>query len=188
MTLIRKIRHFIRYQVLGTSDTPHRVAAGVFLGFLVAWTPTIGVQIAIYVALATLLRVNKVVGVPILFISNPLTAVPLYYFVWLVGSYALHCGVAAGGAPSDIPGTNDATTESPPSGINDEGLSVSSDWWSELGQREFWQSLGQGLLDTGAELWVGALILGITTGLPAYFLTLWGLRTLRERRRAAEAQ
>ena len=83
--MIRRLRSLIVHRILGVRDTPRRIAWGVFLGTVVAWTPTLGFQIMIYVAIATLLRANKVSGIPILFISNPVTAVPLYWSCWKVG-------------------------------------------------------------------------------------------------------
>ena len=62
--------------LLRVRDTPRRIAWGVFLGSVVAMTPTLGFQIVLYVAIATVLRANKLSGIPILFISNPITAVP----------------------------------------------------------------------------------------------------------------
>src|SRR5690606_17221590 len=82
--LLDKFRQVLVHNILGLDDTPHRIGLGVLLGFLVAFTPTLGFQIIMYVALAALIRANKLSGIPILFISNPFTAVPLYWFVWKV--------------------------------------------------------------------------------------------------------
>ncbi len=74
----RQVKRFFIYRVLHVDDTPHRIALGVAIGIFVTWTPTIGLQMVLTVALAALLRANKVVGVPFVWISNPLTLVPIY--------------------------------------------------------------------------------------------------------------
>ncbi len=74
----RQVKRFFIYRVLHVDDTPHRIALGVAIGIFITWTPTIGLQMALTVALAALLRGNKVVGVPFVWISNPLTLVPIY--------------------------------------------------------------------------------------------------------------
>ncbi len=89
MSPFERLRRTIVHRILGVGDTPRRIAWGMFLGTMVGFTPTLGFQIMIYLALATLLRANKISGIPILFISNPLTAVPLYWSCWRVGAWVL---------------------------------------------------------------------------------------------------
>ena len=74
----QRLKDFIVHKVLRLDDTPHRIALGVAIGFFVTWTPTIGIQMILVVALATLLKANKLVGVPFVWISNPFTIVPIY--------------------------------------------------------------------------------------------------------------
>ena len=58
MKLWTRLKNVVVSGILGLDDSPQRIALGVFLGFVVAMTPTLGLQIVIYVALAALLRVN----------------------------------------------------------------------------------------------------------------------------------
>ena len=53
---------------------PHRLALGLFL----AWTPAIGLQMLA-------LRANVVVGIPMVWISNPVTMGPIYLWNYLLG-------------------------------------------------------------------------------------------------------
>ena len=76
--LANKIKRFFIYRVLGLNDTPHRIALGLAIGIFVTWTPTIGFQMVLTVVLSTLFRANKFVGVPFVWISNPLTVVAIY--------------------------------------------------------------------------------------------------------------
>ena len=86
-----RMKNFFVHRVLHVDDTPHRIALGVAIGIFVTWTPTVGFQMALTVVLAWLLGANKLVGVPFVWISNPLTLVPIYlpnYYVgrWILGS------------------------------------------------------------------------------------------------------
>src|SRR5690606_35711270 len=98
--LLDQFKRVLVHNILGLDDTPHRIALGVLLGFVIAFTPTLGFQIILYVAVAALLRANKLSGIPILFITNPFTAVPLYWFVWKVGGLVLGRSAEGEKAPS----------------------------------------------------------------------------------------
>jgi len=87
--IIKRLKRFLIYRVMHVDDTPHRIALGLAIGIFVTWTPTIGFQMALTVALAWLLGANKLVGVPFVWISNPLTALPLYGSNFLVGTWVL---------------------------------------------------------------------------------------------------
>jgi uncharacterized protein len=80
----RKAKNFIIYRILHVDDTPHRIALGVAVGMFVTWTPTPGLQMALIVTISTLLRANKVVGVPLAWLSNPATFW-VYVFCYFIG-------------------------------------------------------------------------------------------------------
>lgn len=171
--LWRRLKDVVVHRILGVDDTPKRIAWGVFLGFIVAMTPTIGFQIVMYIAIASVLRANKVVGIPILFISNPFTAVPLYWFAWWLGSAILH-----GGVPED------PSEEAVRARVVDD-TEAAEPWYTRIFTSEFWETLGDQMLSIGAELWLGCAVLGLLTGIPAYFLTLWAVKRFRARRSTA---
>ncbi len=156
MKRLARLRDIVVYRILGVADTPHRIAWGVFLGFLIAVTPTFGIQIMLYVALSTVLRANKISGVPILFITNPVTLVPVYYAAWWVGSKLL--GSGAGGRAPLFP---EALRH--PAGTS-------------------WAEVGDALLDVGAELWVGSAAMGVVGGAICYGITYWGVLAFRRAR------
>jgi hypothetical protein len=168
--LWRRLKDLVVHRILGVDDTPNRIAWGVFLGFMVAMTPTIGFQIVMYVAIASLLRGNKVAGIPILFISNPFTAVPLYWCAWWLGSAIMHGGVPV--EPSE---------EAVRARVVD-GSEAGEPWYTRIFTAEFWDTLGDQMLAIGAELWLGSIVLGLLTGIPGYFLTLWAVKRFRARR------
>jgi len=166
--VFRRLKNVVVNRILGVADTPKRIAFGVFLGFVVAFTPTIGFQIVLYLAITTMLRANKVVGIPILFISNPVTAVPLYWFCWWVGAQIL-------GSPQD--GMNRAELAARMSDAQ-----VAGDWWSHVFSISFWRDALSTLASMGGELWLGSLVLGVASGIVGYFLALWGVKIYRRAR------
>ena len=169
----RRLQQIVVHNILHLDDTPHRIAWGVFIGAIIAFTPTLGLQILIYIAVATLLQANKVSGIPILFISNPFTAVPLYYLTWKVGAAVMQPEVEV--TPATIR-----------QWLGNTGRALKSDGFGSLLEAEFWQQAGRLLVNTGAELWIGGLLCGIIVAVPTYFLTRWGInavRHLREGRR-----
>ena len=81
---LHRARKFIYHNVLHADDPPHRLALGAAIGVFVAFTPTVGLQMMLTVSLAWLLRANKVIGLPVVWISNPATLVPIYYSCYVV--------------------------------------------------------------------------------------------------------
>ncbi len=166
-----RMRDLIVRRILGVADTPQRIAFGVFLGFLVAWTPTLGFQIVLYLAIASLLRANKVAGIPVLFISNPFTAVPVYYACWRVGSWLLHFGAA----PVAVDRAEVAEQIA-------QGSEAAEGFWTQIMSLHFWRDLLDTFVSMGAEMWLGSLVLGVVTGIVGYFATLYGVRAYRAAR------
>lgn len=164
--LVRRAKDVVIHRVLRADDTPHRIAWGVFLGVFVAWTPTLGLQIVIYLALAALLRANKASGIPFLFISNPFTAVPVYLFAWRVGSFLLR---------------GERAEEQDRLSIEERLTQASDAETGSLLDPENLRALWNMLLELGAELWLGGFVVGLLVGIPAYVLSYWGVREYRRR-------
>ena len=167
----RRVQQIVIHNILHLDDTPHRIAWGVFIGTIIAFTPTLGLQILIYIPIATLLRANKVSGIPILFISNPFTAVPLYYSTWKVGAAVMR--------PD-----KEVTRSTIKQWLGETGRTLKNDGLGRLLEAEFWSDAGRLLASTGAELWVGGLLCGIVVAVPIYFLTRWGINAVRHLRDA----
>jgi len=92
----RQIRHFVFHSILHADDPPHRLALGIAIGTFVTFTPTVGLQMMIVVFLAWLFRANKVVGLPIVWISNPVTIMPIFYTCYRLGRAILgHSAIGA---------------------------------------------------------------------------------------------
>ncbi|MBU0754233.1 MAG: DUF2062 domain-containing protein [Planctomycetes bacterium] len=79
---------FIR-PIFTINDTPHAVALGVSMGVFIGLTPTVGYQMLLVVLIGTLIRANRIVAVLVTWISNPVTAVPLYYAYYWFGCKVL---------------------------------------------------------------------------------------------------
>ncbi|QQR88994.1 MAG: DUF2062 domain-containing protein [Myxococcales bacterium] len=160
------VKALLKKHVLGVNDTPHRIAFGVFLGCLVGCTPTMGLQIAIYLTMATALRANKLSGIPIVLVTNPLTAVPLYYLSWKLGSFTMHGRWPQKKVASEV------ARHSP----------SLSHWLDQLFDSGFWINLWDKAMDVGAEIWVGSLLIGVVTGAIAYVFSYKMVLAYRARR------
>jgi hypothetical protein len=69
--------------------TPREVALGFALGIFIGITPTMGVQIALAIFFASILKWNKYSAVLAVWITNPLTAPFIYSFTYIVGAKLL---------------------------------------------------------------------------------------------------
>jgi uncharacterized protein (DUF2062 family) len=67
--------------ILSLDDTPHQIALGAAIGMFIAMTPTIGIQMALVMLVALLTRpffhFNRVAALVMVYLSNPITMVPL---------------------------------------------------------------------------------------------------------------
>jgi uncharacterized protein len=161
-----RARRFVVHNVLRADDPPHRLAFGVAIALFVTFTPTIGFQSALVVLLAWMFGANKLVGLPLVWISNPATFVPIYYPSYRLGRWVL------GGEP------------------------VSTKWWKELAHppessgeaiRFYWGRF----MEIIEPLTVGCLLVAIPLGALGYVATYQAItkyRELRDRRQAALAE
>ena len=84
----RKLR-MLYLRLVKQTGTPESVARGVAIGFFVGLLIPMGVQIIIAVAIAFLLKANKVMAIACTWISNPWTAIIIYPFQCYIGSRAI---------------------------------------------------------------------------------------------------
>ncbi|MFO7820702.1 MAG: DUF2062 domain-containing protein [Lentisphaeria bacterium] len=66
------------------------LAGGLALGLFIAFTPTIPFQMLLCVTGALILRVNLPIALAACWITNPLTALPIYIQSYRVGRFLLH--------------------------------------------------------------------------------------------------
>ena len=170
----QRLKDFIVHKVLRLDDTPHRIALGVAIGFFVTWTPTIGIQMILVVALATLLKANKRVGVPFVWISNPLTMVPLYGANYFVGSLLL-------GGRYTRPVFEAAVTSARAAQANLPDPQGWLDHVSHWGQ-VMWQWV-QALWPIFPPLWLGSIITALLMASLTYTATYYGVVAYRKHHR-----
>ncbi len=155
--VLNRVKRFVVYRILHVNDTPHRIALGVAIGIFVTWTPTIGFQMVLTVAMCALFGANKVVGVPLAWISNPFTLVPVYFPSYWLGSALLRQErvdiIALLGKLCQNMATGDLLSFF--RGLWDAGVSVF------------------------VSLWVGSVLVGAALGALCYFLTRWGVTRYR---------
>ncbi len=146
--MIGTLKH---YCGLDDPAQPHRVALGAALGIFVAFTPTIGFQMIIVVALASLFGANKLVGVPLVWISNPLTIPPIFYAGYTLGRVILGW------------------------------QRLSRRWWSELAEPPegwwattvfYWNRAAA----IAAPLWLGLVLIGGCAAVLTYYALFYFLR------------
>lgn len=158
------VRDFCVYKVLHADDPPHRLALGIAVGMFVTLTPLIGFQMLISVFLAWLLRANKLVGIPLVWISNPFTIVPIYYPCYLLGCVLL--GEEA---------------------VNERWDELSAAWHQLISDPattwgakvRFWW---EGFMEFVAPLCLGCLVVGLVMGVLSYYVSLYAIRAYRLRR------
>jgi hypothetical protein len=174
--LYHRLVQFVEYRIFHVDDTPHRIALGVAIGMFVAWTPTLPFQMILAVFLATILRANKAVPVPLVWISNPFTAVPLFYGNYLVGAFLMRGEWGDSSAARQIL----AQLFSP------EGSQADGSW--RFVHSEFWVLLWNAFVQFGTELWIGSVLVGLLVALASYPIAIRSVVAYRRRRLARRAK
>jgi len=130
-------RTLLRY-VLSLDDSPHHIALGTAMGMFIGLTPTVGIQMAITIAVYYLclpfFRFNCKAAIVTVYISNPLTMVPLYWFDYRVGQLVF--------------GGDDITKDRIREIITYDGFA------------EWWRAIVTLFVDLGLPMFAGSLIVG----------------------------
>ena len=153
----KTLKRFFIYRVLHIDDTPHRIALGLAVGIFITWTPTMGLQMALTIMVAALFRANKLVGVPFVWISNPVTAIPLYGANYWLGTKVL---------PGDYSVREFA-------GAIGKALTSGGGWFDRIGA--WWSATYQFFWP----LWVGSILMGLILAVPTYFATKYAVQKYR---------
>ena len=82
-------RRLVR-RLLSLDDSPHAIALGTAIGMFVGMPPTVGIQMILIVTIAAVTRplfhFNRVAGLITVYISNPITIMPLYAAFYYTGT------------------------------------------------------------------------------------------------------
>ena len=167
---VMRARRFIAHNILHADDTPHRIALGVGIAMWIGLLPLIGFQTVIAVACAAVFRANKAVCVPVVWVTNPLTMVPIYGSCLAFGRFLLSLGKTSAHSAIDIEAQISSHLGA------HEGL-------GRFLSLEFWGAAGRLLIGFGAELWLGCVIVGLVLAVASYFLSRWGVVAMRDRHR-----
>ena len=157
--MLERTRRFIRYRILHADDTPDRIALGVALGMLVAWTPLIGFHIMLALVITTIFKANKFLAVACVWISNPFTIIPVYYPNYLLGRFVL-----------SLIHSRPKLSPEQMADLFQNFISISS-LILNIATVKFWQQLADFLLRIGLELFIGGFIIGGFLAIISYFAT-----------------
>ncbi|GIW96794.1 MAG: hypothetical protein KatS3mg111_0127 [Pirellulaceae bacterium] len=159
--LLKRVKDFCVYKILHADDPPHRLALGIAIGMFVTFTPFIGIQTFLAIFLSWLLGANKLVGAPLVWLSNPFTFIPIYYPCYWVGCKLL--GRPTGGEEwRQILDSWEALLANPQVQWTDRV----EFWWNSL-----WQFMGP--------LGLGCAIVATAVGVVSYYLSLYLIRRYR---------
>lgn len=164
----RRTKRYVLHKILHADDPPHKLALGIALGMFVTFTPTVGFQMVLVFCIAWLLRANKAVGVPLVWLSNPVTIPPIFWFNYAVGAVVMR---------SDLKGIDwfeEVRTHA-------EAAAAGADWWL-AGWWARASVYGSELMEIFVELWVGSLIVACVLGVLTYFPCYYGICWYRMKR------
>ena len=75
--------------ILSVKDTPHRISIAFAVGIFVGMSPLLGIHTLLGLALAYVFRLNKLVTIAGVYVTNPWTIIPIYTFSTWVGARCL---------------------------------------------------------------------------------------------------
>jgi hypothetical protein len=136
------------YRLIRLQSSSEAIARGLAVGVFAGLFPFFGLQTLMGVALAFLVRGNKLMAAAGTWISNPLTDIPIFLFNFQVGQWLLS--------------------------RHQEPLDFTA--------IQSWNSVLELGTEIASSLLLGSLVMGTGLGILSYFLGLWFVRTMRQRR------
>jgi uncharacterized protein len=76
-------------QILSVNESPHKVAQAFAMGIFIGMSPLLGLHTILGIVLAWQLRLNKLVTLIGVYVTNPWTIVPIYTFATWFGAKIL---------------------------------------------------------------------------------------------------
>lgn len=135
--------------IIMLDDSAHSIALGTAIGMFIALTPTVGIQMLMVLCFAFLtrpfFRFNQFAALITVYVSNPLTLVPIYWFDYKIGTYYVGGSMTQGDFARIL---------------EFEGF---SGWW---------ETFKQLMLDVGSPLIIGSFIVGTFFSLLTYPIML----------------
>ena len=144
-------------RILTLDDTPHSIAMGVTVGMFIGMTPTVGIQMLLVVIVAALtspfFRFNRLAALLTVYVTNPITTVPVYYFNYKVGTLFVE---------------GNLTRQDFERILEPRGLS------------ELWDGFVALFVEIGTPLVVGSLIVATVCSAVSYPAIRWALHVVRQ--------
>ena len=153
-------------RLLQLDGTPESIALGTAIGLFVAMTPTVGIQMIIILLVSMVIPANRLAGLIMVYISNPLTLIPIYWLDYWVG---LKCLATEGKSFAQFELYWIELTEQ---------ASENADGWYQV-SLELLRSIGNDVL---GPLFVGGGVVGLLFGLPCYPVMLRLVRAYRSKK------
>jgi len=151
--------------LLMLDDTEHAIALGTAIGVFLGLTPTVGIQMLTVMVLSVtthrLFRFNVMAALMAVYISNPITIIPIYWSLYKTGAYFVGGEVSREQFAAIL--EYDSFT----------------DWWNTV--VELVVSLGEPLL-------IGTVIIAVPGGLLTYPCMRWLLEWFRGERQQSVAE
>ncbi len=169
----RRVRYLARrlLRALGrATGTAHQIAMGVAIGFFVGWLPIVGIQMVVAVVVCQVFRANKIVPIFPIWLTNPVTIVPIYSFNYWVG------WLIVGGPPLSDLATVLRRMIAAPEATEEMGRFAA--WWDGV-KHSFSELLAMGW-DMQLPLWLGCVIVGLALAIPSYYLTYTFVESFRQ--------
>ena len=172
----RPVLRFIKTRILHTDDSPECIARGIAVGLFTAWLPFFGLHIILALIFAAILRTNKAMAVLFVWVSNPLTALFIYYPSYRVGQFIL-------GFFRDTPAVDPKQMET----LFEETLSVQR-IFLEFFTIDLWKQIAEVFMKIGLEMSIGGILLGFIVAKIGYWLSVIVIRRFRARRQRRKSQ
>lgn len=157
-------------KLLQLDDTPHSIALGAALGMFITFTPTVGIQVLIVLILSMVVRFNRFAAIVLIYLSNPVTIIPIYYADYVIGLF--------------VQGESGLSLEE--FGLRwDQSVSMAGEvgFWGAT--QVLFKSLGT---DVIIPMFIGGGVLGGFVGVVTYPLTLSWVQRYREGRQGDNHQ
>ena len=166
----KRATQYVIHRLRRLPDDPHRVARGMFAGFLVGCLPIPGLQFLAGAGLAWVMRGNVLAAMLATFNSNPVTTPIIAVFSIGLGHWLL--GVAT-----------PLSAEAIARGFAHAG----GDLWHNAsaifnGQAPHWDGLLRFWNDIYLPYLIGSLIIGVALSIPLYYITIPVVRAYQKAR------
>lgn len=173
MFSLKRFKYLLRrtLRALGkATGTAHQIGMGVAIGFFVGWLPIMGIQMAVAVVICAIFKANKLVPLFPIWLTNPVTAVPIYSFNYWVGWKIV------GGPPLIDLVVIMRKMVTPPDPV--PGMGRFEVWWDGV-KHACGELLSMGW-NMQLPLWLGCVVVGLALAIPSYYLSCKFVESFRK--------